>query len=283
MRCRYREKIYKCGEYLEAEIYPVFHQGGGRSRRKARYKPTSAMQARLNQRRAERELTRILNENFRDEDYEMTLTFTDENLPEVYEDALSLAVNYMRRVKRLYAKRGIKGLKRVIIPGGGRFHFHIIMTGGVSREELEKLWKLGYANSKRLKFCQGGIAGLAHYIANQFINDEFDGEDLFGGMDIDKETGEVTERRVRKKGARRWSCSKNLVRPEPETRDGRISQGRVEELATVDLESRSAYEKLYPGYIFESAKGYYNPENGGYYIQVMMKKARTANKRSCAS
>lgn len=283
MRCRYREKIYKCGEYLEAEIYPVFHQGGGRSRRKARYKPTSAMQARLNQRRAERELTRILNENFRDEDYEMTLTFTDEHLPEVYEDALRLAANYMRRVKRLYAKRGIKNLKYVIIPGGGRFHFHIVMTGGVSREELEKLWRLGYANSKRLKFCQGGIAGLAHYIANQFINDEFDGEDLFGGMDIDEETGEVTERRVRKKGARRWSCSKNLVRPEPETRDGRISQSRVEELATVDLESRSAYEKLYPGYIFESAKGYYNPENGGYYIQVMMKKARTANKRSCAS
>ena len=274
MRCRYREKIYKCGEYLEAEIYPVFHQGGGRSRRKARYKPTSAMQARLNQRRAERELTRILNENYKDEDYEMTLTFTDEHLPEVYEDALRLAVNYMRRVKRLYAKRGIKVLKYVIIPGGGRFHFHIVMTGGVSREKLEKLWKLGYANSKRLKFCQGGIAGLAHYIANQFINDEFDGEDLFGGMDIDEKTGEVTERRVRKKGARRWSCSKNLVRPEPETRDGRISQRRVEELATVDSESRSAYEKLYPGYIFESAKGYYNPENGGYYIQVMMRKDR---------
>jgi hypothetical protein len=66
MRCRYREKIYKCGEYLEADIYPVFHQGGGKSRRKARYKPTSAMQARLNQRRAERELTRLLNENFTD-------------------------------------------------------------------------------------------------------------------------------------------------------------------------------------------------------------------------
>jgi hypothetical protein len=283
MRCRYREKIYKTGEYLEAEIYPVFHQGGGKSRRKARYKPTSAMQARLNQRRAERELTRLLNENFKDEDYELTLTFTDEYLPEVYDDALRMAVNYMRRVKRLYTKKGITDLKYVIVPGGGRYHFHIVMTGGVSRGELEKLWKLGYANSKRLKFAAGGIAGLAHYIANQFKDDEYGGEDLFGGMNIDEETGEVTEERVRKKGARRWSCSKNLVRPEPETRDGRISQSRVEELATVDLESRSAYEKLYPGYTFESAKGYYNPENGGYYIQVMMKKTRTANKRTCAS
>jgi hypothetical protein len=274
MRCRYREKVYKTGDYLEAEIYPVFHQGGGKSRRKARYKPTSAMQARLNQRRAERELTRLLNENFKDEDYELTLTFTDEYLPEVYENALRMAVNYMRRVKRLYAKYGIKDLKYVIVPGGGRYHFHIVMTGGVSREELEKLWKLGYANSKRLKFAVGGVAGLAHYIANQLKEDEYGGEDLFGGMDIDEETGEVTEERIRKKGARRWSCSKNLVRPEPEVKDGRISQARVEELCTIDANSRSAYEKLYPGYTFESAKGYYNPENGGYYIQIIMKKRK---------
>jgi hypothetical protein len=278
MRCRYREKVYKTGDYLEAEIYPVFHQGGGKSRRKARYKPTSAMQARLNQRRAERELTRLLNENFKDEDYELTLTFTDEYLPEVYENALRMAVNYMRRVKRLYAKYGIKDLKYVIVPGGGRYHFHIVMTGGVSREELEKLWKLGYANSKRLKFTVGGVAGLAHYIANQFKDDEYGGEDLFGGMNIDEETGEVTEERIRKKGARRWSCSKNLVRPEPEVKDGRISQARVEELCTVDAESRAAYEKLYPGYTFESAKGYYNPENGGYYIQVIMKKRKDRGK-----
>lgn len=278
MRCRYREKVYKTGDYLEAEIYPVFHQGGGKSRRKARYKPTSAMQARLNQRRAERELTRLLNENFKDEDYELTLTFTDEYLPEVYENALRMAVNYMRRVKRLYAKYGIKDLKYVIVPGGGRYHFHIVMTGGVSREELEKLWKLGYANSKRLKFAVGGVAGLAHYIANQLKEDEYGGEDLFGGMNIDEETGEVTEERIRKKGARRWSCSKNLVRPEPEVKDGRISQARVEELCTVDAESRAAYEKLYPGYTFESAKGYYNPENGGYYIQVIMKKRKDRGK-----
>lgn len=278
MRCRYREKIYKTGEYLEAEIFPVFHSGNGKSRRKAKYKPTSAMQERLNQRRAERELTRILNANFTDGDYELTLTFTDEYLPERYEEAYNKAVNYMRRVKRIYARIGINDLKYIIVPGGGRYHFHIVMTGGVLRSDLEKLWKLGYANSKRLKFAVGGVAGLAYYIANQLKEDEYGGEDLFGGMAIDEETGEVTEERVRKKGARRWSCSKNLIRPEPETRDGRISAARVEELCTVDAESRTAYEKLYPGYTFSSAKGYYNPENGGYYIQIIMKKCKTKMK-----
>lgn len=277
MRCRYREKIYKTGDYLEAEIYPVFHQGSGKSRRKAKYKPTSAMQARLNQRRAERELTRTLNANFTDGDYELTLTFSDESLPDRYEEAYKLAVNYLRRVKRLYVRQGYPEFKYVIVPGGGRFHFHIVMTGGVGREEIEGLWKLGYANSKRLKFAEGGVAGLAHYISNQLAEADKD-EDMFGGMAIDEETGEVTEERIRKKGARRWSCSKNLIRPEAETRDGRISATRVEELCTVDAESRKAYEKLYPGYSFSSAKGYYNPENGGYYIQIIMKKCKTKMK-----
>ena len=277
MRCRYREKIYKCGEYLEADIYPVFHQGGGKVRRRARYKPTSAMQARLNQRRAERMLTRILNANYTDGDYEITLTFDDEHLPETFEEAARLAANFVRRVKRLMKKRGLEAPRVVTVPGGGRFHFHIVMTGGIPRDEIEKMWKLGYANSKRLKFSEGGVAGLAHYIANQLIEDAYGGEDLFGGMDIDEETGEVTEVRARKKGARRWTCSKNLIRPEPEEKEGRISARRVEELCTVDAESRAAYEKLYPGYVFQSAKGYYNPENGGYYIQVMMKKARHHN------
>lgn len=281
MRCRYREKVYKCGEYLEADIYPVFHEGGGKSRRRARYKPTSAMQARLNQRRAERELTRLLNENFTREDVEVTLTYTDEHLPERYEQAYKDAVNYVRRVKRLRTRKGLKGgeLKYVIVPGGGRFHFHIVMTGGIDRDELERLWGYGYANSKRLKFSEGGVAGLAHYIANQLSESAYEGEDLFGGMDIDTETGEVTEERVRKKGARRWSCSKNLVRPAPEVREGRISSRRAEELATVDSDSRAAYERLYPGYTLSSARGYYNPENGGYYIQVMMRKMRNSEVR----
>lgn len=273
MRCRYREKIYRTGEYLEVDIFPVFHKGGTGSRRKAKYKPTSAMQARLNQRRAEEALTRLLNENFTDDDIEITLTYDDEHLPSDCDKAFRDADNYIRRVKRLRGKRGLSELKFCKVLGGGRFHFHIVMSGGIDRDELERMWGLGYANSKRLKFSSGGVAGLAHYIANQLdASDEFGGEDLFSLYDIDVETGEATEKpRERKKGQRRWSCSKNLRRPAPEIREGRISAGKVEELATFDAESRAVYEKLYPGYEFVSARPYYNPENGGYYLQVRMR------------
>lgn len=276
MRCRYREKIYRCGDYFESEIFPVFHKGGGKIHRRSKYKPTSAMQARLNQRRAEEALTRILNENFTENDIEITLTYADEYLPKDYEKAIRDADNYIRRVKRLRQKRGLEAIRFVRVPGGGRYHFHIVMSGGIDRDELEQMWGYGYANSKRLKFSRGSIGGLAHYDASQLDEgDAYGGEDLFSLYDIDEETGEATEKaRERKKGQKRWSCSKNLRRPKPEIREGRISAARVEELATVDSLSRTAFEKLYPGYSFNTCEPYYNPENGGYYLRVRMYRTR---------
>ncbi|MBQ8528470.1 MAG: hypothetical protein IJ459_01905 [Clostridia bacterium] len=278
MRCRYRENIYKCGEYMEIDIFPTFHKGG-KSRRRAKYKPTSAMQRRLNQKKSTHSLIRLLNANFETGDTEITLKYDDEHLPDFYEAAASDAVNFIRRVKRIRKKRGLPELRYVIAPGPGRFHFHIVMTGGLLRDELEKIWGKGSANTRRLEFDKNGIAGLAHYNSNQFDElDWFDGEDLFSEYDVNFETGEIKEqkskKKYRKKGARRWSASKNLVRPECESREGYISQKRVEELATVDSASCEAFEKIYPGYSFSRCESNYNSENGGWYLHVRMRRRR---------
>ena len=276
MRCKYREKMYRCGDYLTVDIYPVFHQGGKKTRRRAKYKPTSAMQAKLNQKNAEEALTRLLEANFCESDLEITLTFSPDNLPDTYDLARRHAENYLRRVKRLRNRRELSSLKYVLIPGNGRFHFHIVMTGGIDRDELERIWGLGYANTKRLSFRENGVAGLARYIASQYDIEDFSkGEDLFSIYDIDEETGELTEKNdTRKKGQRRWSSSKNLIRPEPQFRDGKISSARVEELASVDSSNRVAFEKLYPGYSLLGVEPYYNPDNGGYYLHVRMYSAK---------
>ena len=262
---RYREKIYDCGDYREVDIYPVFNTGS--SRRKARFKPTSAMQQRLNQRNAERALTRYLNANFTERDISLTLTYRDECLPETYEQAERDAVNFLRRLKRFRKKLGLSELKYILIPGEGRFHFHIPMSGGVDDKELQRLWGYGYANTIHFEFNENGIEGHAHYIAKQFDEDQL-------SFDIDEVTGEVTEKPgARKRGQRRYRCSRNIVRPDPETKDGRISAARVEELATVDSSSRKAFEVMYPGYTFTSCMPYYNQENGGYYLHVRLRKS----------
>ena len=50
-----RESVYVCGNYMDADIYPVFQKPG---RRRSRCKPTSEIQKRLNQKNAEKRLTR---------------------------------------------------------------------------------------------------------------------------------------------------------------------------------------------------------------------------------
>jgi hypothetical protein len=276
MRCKYREQIHVCGQYLEADIFPVFHHGQKRGRRRARYQPTKEVQARLNQRNAERMLTRLLNLNFGKGDIELTLTYRDDTLPDTREEADKQVAAFIRRIKRKRARLGLDELKYVQIYGGGRHHYHIVMNGGIPREDIEGMWGLGYANTKSLiPDPQYGFGGLAVYIAQQLIDSsEFEGEDLFSMFDINEETGELIDREnaVRKKGKRRWSCSKNLKRPEPEVHEGRISQRRIEELATFDSGTRLAWETLYPGYTFVDAMPYHNGENGGYYITVRMVK-----------
>lgn len=253
MRCIYRERLIECGDYLEVDIFPVYKQSG--KGRKKRAKPTSETQANLNQRNAERELIRLLHANFTEQDIVITLTYRDEVHPETYEESWRDANNFLRRVKRLRDKLGLPKLKYILVPGGKkRFHFHIAMNGGLDRTTLEKMWGFGYANTRQLQFDENGVTGLGCYISRQF-KDEITGVD------------------ERDKNQKRFSTSKNLVRPEGRERDGRISRRRAEELATVDVDNRGVFEKLYKGYTLVSSRGYYNEVNGEYYLALRMVKS----------
>ena len=162
----YRERRYYCGRYLEVDLFPVFPASKGRGKKK---KPTSEIQNKLNERNAEMKLTRILNENFDARDVEIHLTFDDGNLPATDDEACRIEQNFIRRVKRLRKKHGLPEMKYVnIVEGsatGPRLHFHITMTGGLDRDELEALWPYGYANSRRLQFNENGVEGLARNFA----------------------------------------------------------------------------------------------------------------------
>lgn len=63
----------------------------------------------------------------------------------------------------------------------------------------------------------------------------------------------------------RGTPRKNLIDPEPKTRDGRISGKRAEELSR-DTTNNAEYEKLYPGYFLAGAGAWHNDVNGGKYI-----------------
>ena len=241
-----REQVYVCGEYMDADIYPVFQKPGARRKR---CKPTSEIQAKLNQRNAEKKLTRLVHNNFTENDIALHLTYRNGEEPENEADALRVLGNFIRRLKRRYKKAG-KELKYISCTEygkkTGRVHHHLIINGGYDRDEIEKLWGRGYANSKRLQFEEDGVTGLARYIAKD------------------------------KHFFKRWNQSRNLDIPEAAQYDGRLNMDDIAEIKEA-IDSKSAYqyfEERYPDFELVEAVYTQNNINRGIYIHFEMRRRR---------
>ncbi len=240
-----RETIYICGDYMDAVVYPVFQPAG---KRRKKCKPTSETQARLNQRNAEKKLTRLVHANFTGKDIAIHITYAVP--PKSEEEAQKDLYNYIRRVKRAREKAGLAPLKYISCTErggrGGRFHHHIIMNGGMDRDELERLWGKGYANTKRLQFGESGVSGLARYIVKD------------------------------KHFFKRWNASRNLIQPAPVTRDGVLCRADIEEMAAA-IEKKEAwrhFEEKYKGFLLTDAKYTMNEVNKSLYIMFDMRRQR---------
>lgn len=241
MRTIYREKIYKCGKYIEINLYPAFKLPGQRNKKA---KPSSKMQKRLNQKNAENNFIRVVNANFTPQDIKCELSYRDNPSDEA--EAKRAFKNFIRRTNRLRKKLKLPKLKyAAVLERGsqkGRYHHHVIMSGGLSPQQIAELWGLGYVMKiQPLQFDECGICGIAKYMTKD------------------------------RTGYRRWTGSKNLIHPQPDIRDGRLSQKLVRELAE-DTENRRLYESVYEGYFLGQAEKVYNDVNGGVYLHIRMYK-----------
>lgn len=249
-----RKRVWVCGDYVEADVYPVF-QAPGQRRKKCR--PTREVQERINRRDAERKAARIAHTNFTRDDYALDLTLEE---PMEAKEAIGKLRAYFRRLRKRYRKAGVELKYMYAVEQGarsGRVHFHLIINGGaMSRDELEAEWGLGYANSRRLQFSEAGITGLVDYITK-------------------------AGRKKKRVTYRSWSCSKNLVRPEPEISDGEVTVREAEELGDA-IERRSAAgiaEDLFPGYALAEAEAMRNLHNRGMYIHLHLARPECWNGR----
>lgn len=243
----YRERTYYCGDYLEKEIFPVYTQARARGKRR---KPTSDTQQRLNQRHAEGKLRRLLHTNFTPSDLFVTLTFDDAHLPPSVEDAQRLLQNFLRRLKRRYAKLGTELKYIYILEKGeqtGRLHAHMVISGGMSEEDLAAPWGMGEVSADGLEFNEDGLAALAKY----FTKGDADGKPITW---------------------KRWVGSRNLQQPMVVDRDGRFSHRKMEALCmdggdTDYLETEVDGYEIAPYSVHISEDIY-----GGYYLAAVMKK-----------
>lgn len=239
MRTIYREKIYKCGNYIEVNIYPVYRKASQRSRKA---KPSRKVQVSLNKRNRENKIIRLLNANFTSEDMKLELTYRKEFLPQSDEEAAKELKNFFRRVKRYREKNGLPKLKYIAVTErgnkSGRYHHHVVMSGGIDITVLALLWGRGLTNSAALQFDENGLAALGKYMIKDPIS-----------------------------AKKTWNSSKNLIHPQPKQRDGRLSKRKVMELAR-DTENCREYEKHYPEYCFSMAHVVTNDINNGVYIHA---------------
>lgn len=148
---------------------------------------------RTNSKRAVRYLEALVHCNFGEGDLLLNLTYDDENLPEDEKAAKKMFSRFMDRVNYRQKKMGLENAKWVSVietAKKGRIHHHAIIKCGLGRDELEKVWGNGRANTKRLQpDRKEGLGAVVKYIAKEFIDDD------------------------KPKNKRSWDCSKNLIKP----------------------------------------------------------------------
>ena len=246
-RMGYRTKTTKAGPRLEAEIYPIWGRDDMARARAARHSQTSAAVQRNNDERAKRYLIQLADANFTDRDCHVTLTYNGR--PPDFGRARQDVKNMLDRVRRLRKKRGLDELKYIYSIEDDeegrkhRIHVHMLMNGGISREEIEALWAKGYANVDRLQPNENGLEAVVRYLTKQ------------------------------QKHRRRWATSRNLKKPNVRISNTKVSNARVRRIAhDFENEAKEVMEKLYPGYVFVGAKVYYSDIVAGVYIRTLMRK-----------
>ena len=242
-----RLRVWRLGAHMEVELYPVFQPPGVR-RKKCR--PSREAQRLLNQKNREEGVRRLILANFSEPgSLEVDLTF---DRPAAEEEAKAAFGRYVRALRKEYRRAGAELRYMYAKEQGGRsgkWHFHLLLSPGLSRERVEELWPEGYANTRRLRIDETGLAGLAEYITKQ-----------------------SRKRKPEETGKRRWSCSRNIRRPEPEVRDGQVSAREVSRLAEAigrrDAEDLAA--ELAGDMTLVEAEAVRNLRNRGTYIHLRL-------------
>ena len=235
-------------KYVDIHTVPDNAERGKKERRKKEKKTTKKQMA-ANRKRARRKFIALVNNNFGKNDYHVVLTYSDKYLPKSDEEADRNIRNFKRRVKYKFKKAGKEPPKIIDIPeykklqsGEMRYHHHVLIQGGLSRDEIEECWQApkekgkpreayGYANCYRLQPDELGLENLARYLFK---------------FDID---------------GKHWRGTKNLEKPVERKNDYKYSHKKVREMVE-NLDDHNMWRKLYPGYYCVKVEKKFNDELG---------------------
>ena len=253
----YRRKTTVSGPRIDAEVIPVYGRDMRGALRKAKKNQTREAQQKANDKRSRLRFIQIIEANFTDADLAIGLDYEGEApTPERIDKDLD---NFFAKIRRRRRAKGLPELKYAASIGGDempapgysgkRPHVHIIMLGGLDRDEIEKLWGHGRANTHRLQPRDEGLGGIAVYFTKQHQD------------------------RPRKKGAKKYRTSRNLIHPVPRGRDAKMTNSRVRRIAyDFKNQAKPIMEKLYPGYQLQEVHVNYSDIVPGVYIRCVLRR-----------
>ena len=253
VKCSYTTKTVDSGKVREVELYPTYLKSEmPDSWRMEKHKK---IQKNLDDKNARKNLKRLINTNFGDGDYLITLTYDDKNLPEDHEEAKKNMQNFLRRLNYQIKKRDLEKAKYIYITEHSiiknkkteeeeiRCHHHLIINSFMSIDEIESLWKFGRRNNmKKLSTDEAGLTGIANYLTKD------------------------------PKGKKRWCCSKNLKKPTIRKSKSKFTKKRVDTMTKCQNLIKMEMERANPGYILVDYEIYINKVNGRPYIYALMRK-----------
>lgn len=255
MRMGIREKTYYCQgtseskkpDYIEIDMFP-FYEVKYKPQRSGKKNVTSPKQKKLNNKNSRRYFRLLAKSNFGQNDYHLTLSYTEDNLPLSVPEAEKEVQKFIRRLKRVY-KKADKLLKYIYITEEGakkaRLHHHLLVNAeaGVDRNAIEKAWGKGYANSVRIQLEHGGIDGLVTYLSKD------------------------------PKGRKTYISSRNLIKPQKSVSDTKTSRKQFKQLTLwpEDCEDmQKHFEQKHSAYKLVNVEKYYNEITCEWYIRAKM-------------
>lgn len=242
----YMVKTITSGKYVEKEIYPLW-KCKSKSPRGAKTKETTDKMKKLNTNNKAKEMTRLMNTNFTEEDLYITLTYKGK--PPTLDRAKKDMRNFLDRIRTWWKKnmpgkdfKYISVIDYVDDPDKTkrtRIHHHLVMSG-MDMDVVRNNWTLGRKTVERLQPDEVGFEGLATYMAKQ--------------------------------SKTKYGRSRNLKKPKITKSRTSLSNRKAENFAANINLHKEFFENKYKDLLFINCKVYKSDDYPGVYIRTKMRK-----------
>lgn len=192
----YVKETCVCGSVIEVRKYYTRRFNREGQKRGPNVGTSGEKTAKINEKYSEMMLRRIINTNFNHNDIHLVLTYRKENRPTPGQGRKDLQL-FLRRMREEYRRRGSE-LKYVAVTEymASAIHHHLVINN-IDMETIIRLWPHGQPRPTYLH-RNGDYSKLAMYLVKET------NRHLKRGQPIGEHE---------KASGKRWSCSRNLIRP----------------------------------------------------------------------